>query len=161
MSLFTDVNIETFRSEPRIIQKLDGIQLLNLTEFEEWFKPEDRKSTRIEEAAIEAGTEEKLRLTRMKSAEEKKLISEGKFSWQGDVYKAIFLILELFATKFKYATICDDNHYQMMIWDVDKGNHFFLPDSEVITRYEDDEYLISLRNGIPKKWNSTYLDKLV
>lgn len=93
--------------------------------------------------------------------QEKKLISEGKFSWQGDVYKAIFLVLELFANKFKYATICDDNHYQMMIWDIDKGNLFFLPNSEVITRYEDGEYLTILRNGIPKKWNSTYLDKLI
>ena len=77
------------------------------------------------------------------------------------MYKAIFLILDFFANKFQYATIIDDNHYQIMIWDVDKGTTFFLPNSEVIARYDDDKCITNLRNGIPKKWNSTYLDKLI
>jgi len=35
MSLFTDENIERFRTDPRIISALNGIELLNLAEFEE------------------------------------------------------------------------------------------------------------------------------
>jgi len=76
MSLFTDENIEIFRNEPRIQQGLNGIILMNCQEFEEWFEPQDRKSIRLEEAAIKKGEEEKLELRRADSLEFKTSISK-------------------------------------------------------------------------------------
>jgi hypothetical protein len=76
MDLFINPPLDEYRTDPRIEQALDGIRLLNLSEFTDWFEPQDRKSKRIEEVAVLAGKETEYRLRRERSNQEKQAITK-------------------------------------------------------------------------------------
>jgi hypothetical protein len=78
MSLFRNSILDSYRNDPRIVSALKGITLLNSNEFNDYFAPNNRKSARALQQAINAGpeAESKLRLTRMESAVNKEAISK-------------------------------------------------------------------------------------
>jgi hypothetical protein len=78
MDLFVNPTLDEYRTDPRIITALNGIRLLNLSEFTDWFQPQDRKSKRIEEGMVLAGpeAETEYRLRREISNQEKQAITK-------------------------------------------------------------------------------------
>jgi hypothetical protein len=79
MSLFRNSILNTYRNDRRIVSALKGINLLNLYEFNEYFAPDNRKSARILQQAINLGpeAEKQLKLKRMESAVNKETISKN------------------------------------------------------------------------------------
>jgi len=78
MSLFRNSILDTYRNDPIIVSALKGITLLNSNEFNDYFAPDNRKSDRVLQQAINSGpeVERKLKLTRMESAVNKESISK-------------------------------------------------------------------------------------
>lgn len=87
------------------------------------------------------------------STQEKKAISKGQFSWQGDVYKAIFLISSELSSVLNYHTITDDGHIQTVIWKKNQEAEFEIPLQDILERYNNPKLVDQLKIGIPLVWN--------
>jgi hypothetical protein len=75
MELFETSVLDTYRNDPRIVSALKDVNLLNLSEFKNWFAPPDKKSSRLEEVARAQGKGQEYTLRRQASALEKETIA--------------------------------------------------------------------------------------
>jgi hypothetical protein len=97
----------------------------------------------------------------MLSNDEKLAISKGRFSWQGDVYKAIFLLMHEYKNQLFFATITDNNHIQTIVWKKSHKIKLEMPSDKVITFYNEQQLVNKLKNGIPKNWNPCTMEELL
>ena len=75
--LFINPILDDFRNDPRIVQNLNGVRLLNLPEFLDWFMPVTRESERITDyASRNPDAEKKLEFYRGKGERERKKIAD-------------------------------------------------------------------------------------
>lgn len=95
------------------------------------------------------------------STQEKNGVSKGEFSWQGDVYKAIFLVSNEHTRVLNFYTITDDKHIQTVIWKKNQEAKFELPSENILDRYDDSELIDQLKSGIPSIWNSCRFSDLL
>jgi hypothetical protein len=91
---------------------------------------------------------------------EKKDVSKGNFSWQGDVYKAIFLLTNLYADTLNFATLIDDRHFQMIIWKKNFNTEIKFPSTLSLSKFDDENLLSNLNNQIPTDWREIKLENL-
>jgi len=87
------------------------------------------------------------------STQEKNGVSKGEFSWQGDVYKAIFLMSNEFNRALNFYTLTNDGHIQTVISRKNQEAKFELPSKNILDRYDDSKLIDQLKNGIPLIWN--------
>ena len=95
------------------------------------------------------------------TAEEKNSLSKGYFSWQGDVYKAVFFIINEYKGLIDFYTVNDNNHIQMI---VKKKNHeavFEIPLQETLELYDNPKIINELKNGIPRSWNCCSMEEAI
>lgn len=92
---------------------------------------------------------------------QKKFIERGDFSWQGDVYKAIFLLTNSFRESLNFATIIDDQHYQIVIWKKDYQTDIEFPSKFLLDKFNDKKFKSNLLAGIPVEWNPIQFNKLL
>ena len=88
------------------------------------------------------------------STQEKNGVSKGEFSWQGDVYKAIFLVSNELSSVLNFYTITDDKHIQTVIWKKNQETKFEVPSQDILDRYDNSKLIDQLKSGIPLIWNS-------
>jgi len=79
MSLFINPALDAYRNDHRIQRSLGGIRLLNLSEFNAWFAPADKKSDRVANIAAAAGVDaaQNLLLRRQASVAQKETIARS------------------------------------------------------------------------------------
>ena len=87
------------------------------------------------------------------STHEKNGVSKGEFSWQGDVYKAIFLLSSELKSLINFCAITDNGHFQMVVWKKDYKTNFSMPSQNILELYDNSELIDQLKNGIPQSWN--------
>ncbi len=95
------------------------------------------------------------------NAQEKYGLSKGHFSWQGDVYKAVFYIIHEYKDLINFFTVNENNHVQMV---VKKKNHeaiFKLQSPDSLELYDNPNLINELKDGIPKSWNCCTMEELI
>lgn len=85
---------------------------------------------------------------------------KGNFSWQGDVYKAIFLLTNLYTDTLNFATLIDDRHFQMIIWKKEYYTEIKFPSTMSLTKFDDENLLSKLNSQIPANWREVKLENL-
>lgn len=92
---------------------------------------------------------------------QKKLIKHGKFSWQGDVYKAISLLTNEYKRYLNFATIVDDNHFQTVIWKKHRKSEVLSLSEKLLENYDSQHIRGKLIFNIPKRWRPMRLVELM
>jgi len=95
------------------------------------------------------------------STEEKLAVSKGTISWQGDVYKAIFLLINEYKEYLTFSTIKDDDHIQTVVWRKNHKIKIKYPSDKTIKFYNNPNWTKSLENGIPIEWNPCTMEDLL
>jgi hypothetical protein len=85
--------------------------------------------------------------------QEKQGVSRGAFSWQGDVYRAIFLLNYEYKQFINCYTITDNNHIQMVMWKKNDEFKINFPSENMLSKYSGVGLIDELKNGIPRSWN--------
>jgi len=85
---------------------------------------------------------------------------KGNFSWQGDVYKAVFLLTSLYNESLNFATLIDGGHFQMIIWKKEYNTEIKFPSAMSLTKFDDENLLSKLNSQIPANWREVKLESL-
>ena len=85
---------------------------------------------------------------------------KGNFSWQGDVYKAVFLLTSLYTDSLNFATLTDGGHFQMIIWKKEYNTEIKFPSAMSLTKFDDENLLSKLNSQIPANWREVKLESL-
>ena len=85
---------------------------------------------------------------------------KGNFSWQGDVYKAVFLLTSLYTDSLNFATLIDGGHFQMIIWKKEYNTEIKFPSAMSLTKFDDENLLFKLNSQIPANWREVKLESL-
>jgi hypothetical protein len=95
------------------------------------------------------------------TAQEKHSLSKGYFSWQGDVYKAVFYIINEYKSLINFFTVNDNNHIQMVVKKKNYKTIFKIPSQDSLELYDNPKLINELKNGIPKSWNYCSMEELI
>lgn len=91
---------------------------------------------------------------------ERRGVKNGDFSWQGDVFKAIFLLTEIYEDSLNFCTLTENSHVQMVIWKKHRFTRFDIPSVEILEFFDNDELSEFLKEGVPRSWGCKNLVEL-